>query len=184
MKGATLIELMLALFITTLILSGLMTIYLSTKSINQVQIALTTIMENSNIAFHFLNSDIKTGNKNTVQPYYNTEMKTGSMALSVLHLTTNEINHYFIGKTARKNERGDSIYALYRFDGIHPKTELVEGVNDMRIQYAVLENNKIVESVEKEINSASKVVGISIMLTFSSINALSLQKNEYTYVSI
>jgi hypothetical protein len=182
MKGTTLIELMLALFISTLILSSIIGIYVATQSVQQMQIALTTLVENSHLAFSFLTSDIKKENK--IQPYFNSEIKKGSMAFTVRHEIKNEINTYFIGKTKRNDARGNFIYALYQLDNQHRKLELVEGINDMKIQYTLLENNKMIERSAEEINNKSKIIGLSIMLTLTSLNTVPLQKNEYMYVSL
>jgi Tfp pilus assembly protein PilV len=184
MRGVTLIELMLALFISTLILSALIAIYLATLSINQNQIALSAIIENSNMAVNFMSSDLRAAGKKKVQPYYSAEMKPGSMALTVCHDLTNEINSYFIAKTKRKNKLGQPIYALYQYDNKHIKTELVEGVNDMNIQYTVVDHNQLKHVSENEINNSSNVIGISIMLSLSSLNEMILNKNEYFYVAI
>lgn len=184
MKGTTLIELMLALFISTLILSSLIEVYIATQSINQTQCALSTIMVNSHIAFNFLKSDLKSGTDNKVQPYYDAKIKADSMGLTVQHVATNKINTYFVDKTLRINDRGESIYALYQLDTKNHKQELVEGINDMKIQYSILKNNKIIEINADEINNKSKIIGVSIMLTFASLNEFTLKKNEFMYVSI
>lgn len=184
MKGTTLIELMLALFISTLILSSLIEVYIATQSISQTQCALSTIIINSHIAFNFLRSDLKTGNDNKIQPYYDLKMKSGSMGFTVQHLDSHEVNTYFVAKTMRIDNRGEAIYALYKLDTEKHKQELVEGINDMQIQYTILKNNKIIEVNANQINSESKITGISIMLTFISLNEFHLQKNEFMYVSI
>lgn len=184
MKGATLIELMLALFISTLILSGLIEVYLATQSISQTQCALSTIMINSHIAFNFLRTDLKTGNENNIQSYYDIKIKAGSMGFTVQHLDSHKVNTYFVAKTMRINDRDEAIYALYQLDTEKHKRELVEGVNDMKIQYSILKNNKIIEINANEINKESKIIGMSIMLTFASLNEFSLQKNEFMYVSL
>jgi hypothetical protein len=52
-----------------------------------------------------------------------------------------EKNTYFIGKTARFDENGSVVFALYEMSNNANKTELVEGVNDMKINFVVLEKN-------------------------------------------
>lgn len=184
MKGATLIELLLALFISTLILSTLIEVYIATQSISQTQCAISNIMVNSHIAFHLLKSDLKSGAENKVQPYYDAKMKPNSMGFTVQHVETHEVNTYFVSKTLRINDRGEAIYALYQLNKNKYKRELVEGIHDMKIQYSILKNNRIIEVNSSELNSESKIIGISIMLTFSSLNKFSLQKNEFMYVSL
>ncbi|MCD6038674.1 MAG: hypothetical protein K0S27_74 [Gammaproteobacteria bacterium] len=280
MKGTTLIELMLALLISMLILSSLTAVYLATKKIIQTQEALTTILENSNIAIFLLNSDLKMAgymgcaaqdknlviknkmawesiNKNKIQPYYTSDIKPDSEGFTVYHadkenafllramLTSSllyssdkpffsegdlliitdckmselffvnkvikentgiqeiipekplsqlygqgakisrfDIHTYFIGKTPRYTAFNDPIYALYRLDQRSHKKELVEGVNNMKIDFTEVKNNQVVERPSKEMNPESQIIGVSIMLTFVSLNAFRLQKNEYIYVSI
>lgn len=280
MKGATLLELMLALLISTLILSGLITVYLAMQTVNQTQVALTTIQENCRAARTLLSFDIKMAgyagcaklrkyypinysaafsltNANKIQSYHSAAMKAGSAALTVRHaagknavliksmknysllytsaaprfyrgdllylsdcsnaelfivkdlirenngiqkilaerplhtlykenaeVSEFNINTYFVGQTARRNANGAVIYALYRQDIKLHKTELIEGIDDMKVKYNFLENGQLYELTEAEVNDWSKVVGISIMLTLSALNSVSLQKNEYIYVSL
>lgn len=91
------------------------------------------------------------------------------------------VNTYFIGQTTRRDANGAVIYALYKQDIQWHKTELVEGVDDMQIKYIFLENGQLHALAEEEVNDWSKVVGVSIILTF---NAGSLQKREYIYVAL
>jgi type IV pilus assembly protein PilW len=80
-----------------------------------------------------------------------------------------ESNTYFVGKTNRQSADGSPIYALYIEDIYQQKTELVEGVEDMKIHYDINDNG---------------IVGISIALTLSSLSNFSLQKKWYTYVTL
>jgi type IV pilus assembly protein PilW len=57
--GLTLIELMIALFISMLILSLVTTIFLAAEKNFRLQIALSHIQENARLAIHFLNSNLQ-----------------------------------------------------------------------------------------------------------------------------
>lgn len=280
MRGATLIELMLALLISTLIFSSLITVYLATQTVNQAQVALTTIQQNGRVATSLLSLDIKmagyTGcaklrknypinysadfsltNENKIQPYHSTAIKVGSAALTVRHVAGENavlikpmkndsllyasakprffkgdllhlsdcsnaelfivkelirenngiqkilperplhalygensginrfnINTYFIGQTTRRNARGTAIYALYRQDIKLHKTELIEGVEDMKVKYNFLDNGRLYEIAEGEVNDWSRIAGVSIILTLTDLNSVLLKKNEYIYVSL
>lgn len=183
MKGMSILEMMLALFISTFILSSVITIYIEIQSIIQIQQAISTIIENSNMAFYFLRSDLKKiPYDNQVKPFYS--LNINGSALTVQHESTHENNTYFIGKTKRKDDKGEPVYALYQVDINKQKRELVEGINDMKIQYTILKNNQLFDVAENEVTNEDKVVGVSITLTFTSLNAFYLQKNEAMYVSL
>jgi type IV pilus assembly protein PilW len=95
-----------------------------------------------------------------------------------------EVNTYFIGKTPYQTTKGLPIYALYRKDIHSYKTELVQGVNDMKIHYGIIDNGRLVEHPANEISDSPIVLSVSIKLTFNSIDALKLSKNEYSYVTL
>jgi competence protein ComGC len=157
--GTTLIELMIALMISILIIGSVTEIYLATQAIQQNQIAMTTIVENSRIAKNFLKS-------------------------TVAQIKQYDQNSYFIGKTDRFDAKGDAIYALYHQDSHAKKMELVEGVNKMKIKYAVLKNNELVEHPIEEITDWSKVRGVAIEWVFASLNASTMEKTEYEYIAL
>jgi len=45
-------------------------------------------------------------------------------------------HRYFVGVTGRNNRSGDPVNALYRFDGAGIAEELVEGVENLQVEYA------------------------------------------------
>jgi type IV pilus assembly protein PilW len=94
-----------------------------------------------------------------------------------------EINTFYIGKTDRKDLAGLPVYALYQKDKYSHKTELVEGVNGMQIQYFIEENGNIFEEKIPTVNQWNAVVGISLQLNFSSLNRFPLQKTEYHVIA-
>jgi len=164
-RGATLIELIIALTLSFLIVSSLGALYLAQQQSQHSQAAIITMIENTRIAKYFLKSGIK-NNKNNNKP---------------------DITNYFIEKTTRKDEMGIPIYALYRQDTtVRPfkKIELVEGVNTMEIKYAVLENHQLVEYPIDKITDWSNVRGFSIKLLFSSFDKIHLEKIEYVYAAL
>ncbi len=80
-----------------------------------------------------------------------------------------ESNTYFIGKTNRQYPNGASIYALYIKDIHQQKIELVEGLEDMKINYAINDN---------------EIAGVSITLLLSSLNDFLLQRKWSVYVAL
>lgn len=95
-----------------------------------------------------------------------------------------EIDHYYIAETERKDRKGLPIYALYKKESDAHKLELVEGVSDLKIFYAVLENNALKDFPGREVLDWKKVVGVTLEITLVSLNDFSLQKTFYRYVAL
>jgi len=96
------------------------------------------------------------------------------------------ISKLFISKTKRKNNRGESIYALYKSilkenNTFSRKSELVEGVYDIHFQYSVMRKNRLYDLSVKEISDWSQVVGVTIKLE---MNQSHLYKTRYLYVAL
>lgn len=277
--GFTLIELMLALLISSLILCSLSFIYLTCEKNQKTQAALMTIQENSRIAKEILGSAIHTAGyigcvkltkhflitndypvqlteNSKMKPYAGNEKKPGSDAFSIIQANTVnayliqsmndysrlivstsllfeeeelmvisdcksadifkiqqvinmgtmqiiiperplkklyglyaevgqlENNTYYIAKTDRIDEARSPVYALYKKDIYSRKTEILDGINNMKINYAVSENGQLRQRRGDEINAQSKIVGISIMLELSSLNRVAMNKNVFYYVSL
>ncbi len=276
--GVTLIECMVAILISSLVLSSLTVLYIATQKNLERQEALMTIQENSRVALHILDSAIKTAGyigcarltndfpftsdmvlneKNKIQSYMHGQIKPGSDAITImranpindnlvinmvdhLHVTISadlsfdkrnhaliadcesaelfrvadvnsigsnlqiivsekplhklysyqaelsqfEINSYFVAKTERLDQNGNPIYALYMRDIDANKTELVEGVNDMHIEYSVVENGRLQDKNANQIQDWSQVVGIAMTLVFSGLNQAHVTQKEYLYVAL
>jgi hypothetical protein len=78
------------------------------------------------------------------------------------------IDSYYIAKTTRKDKKGNFIYALYHEDIHARKLEIVEGVEDMKISYGVLENNHLTEYPSEKITREHQIVSVTFELLFSS----------------
>lgn len=81
-----------------------------------------------------------------------------------------QVDSYFIGKTTRKSVHGEPIYALYQSDVTGRVFELVEGVNDMQIQYIN--------------DSHDHLVSISLQLQLRAVGDYSLEKQVVMYVAL
>ena len=91
------------------------------------------------------------------------------------------MNHYFISKTNRVDEKKKPLYALFLRD-IHQQTmELVEGADQMKIIYSVNQNGELVDQVSSQISDWSKVVGVAIELFVSSAQ---IKKTWPLYVAL
>lgn len=278
-NGLTLIEMMLALTLSVLILSGIMEIYLATENNHLTLTALSSLQENGNIAIQLLSSDIRIAGyigcakltphfpltthvatsmtpENKIENYQSVAIKEESDAITLRHASSEnatllqpmqsksilsitqkpkfhqndnliisdcktaeifsikkivaskdkrqiftrqplntyfnafaevnllKITTYFIGKTERHDATGAPIYALYKMDENFNKTELVEGIKNMKIDYDMVEQGKMIEHPANEVRNAAKIAGISIKLTLTSLNQIRLQKNVYTYVAL
>jgi type IV pilus assembly protein PilW len=105
-RGMTLIELMLALTLTLLILTGLSSVYLAIAKNHLAEAGLQNIQENARVTLQLLNSTLRLAGyigcakleddfgvassvpdlitkKNRIQPYFSSEMKPGTDALTV-----------------------------------------------------------------------------------------------------
>lgn len=122
-------------------------------------------------------------NKDNIQ-FIETERPLNKYYSENSELSFFESNKYYIGETGRQDSKGFPIYALYMKDIALHKTELVENLIDMKVSYDLLEDKQLVAHTSNEINDWSKVVGVSIMLKFSSMNPFPMEKSIYTYVAL
>lgn len=109
-------------------------------------------------------------------------------SLSHLFLKNSELHrlayhHYYIADTGRKDFNGKPITALYKADQGH-SIELVEGVNQMKMEYDVLENGAIKKYSSVDLTDASHVVGVSLQLQFFSVNTFPMEKKVHLYVAL
>lgn len=267
--GFTLIELMIGIVLSTLILSGVIEIYLGAAQSHESQMDLHIIQDNARMAFSFLNSGIASAGyigcmkltpdfpkninitsqikiESLHQPnsdsmtihqvsHQHATITEPMTAYSILYVTDSleffpketvlisdcknaelfqiktlvsvnekikkiitihplhhlyeknaevsliESNTYFIDDTQRKTKTGLPIYALYLKKLDQPKMELVDHVENMKIQYDVNQHGKIETQTAEQMQDASNVVGVSLKLFFSSSR---LKKVLYDYVSI
>lgn len=77
-----------------------------------------------------------------------------------------EINTYFVDKTKRKSLSGKPIYALYSRDIHNQKTEWVDGIDQMQMQFDYFNEVR---------------VGVDATFSFSSVN-LKKQWNSYIHI--
>ncbi len=166
-KGFNLIELLFAMVISTILVLGLITIYLSIKMNYNLQQALASLQDSARFAINTLNQRIRLAgflgcadDKNPVDTKqaligYDsqhlpgslvTQVVSGTDALVVTSCVSNfyiaknaEITSmaYYIGDTGRKNSQGQSILALYQKPAGSDREELVSGVEQMQIQYGL-----------------------------------------------
>jgi hypothetical protein len=93
------------------------------------------------------------------------------------------LNTFYIGKTTRLNSDGSPLYALYKKDLNMHKTELIEGVSSMKIQYCVENEGMVQEVSAAAIEDWSKVQGVRLALEFSSSDTFPFKKNAFVYAT-
>lgn len=92
-----------------------------------------------------------------------------------------ENNSYYIGQTTRVDEDGKPIFVLYKLDSNDRKLELVEGINDMQIDFTILSDGSLSQS---KTANGPELLGVAVELTLSGLNHFPLFKKEYNYVAL
>jgi type IV pilus assembly protein PilW len=163
-QGFSLLETLLAAFLGLILISGLLEVYLSIKTIYPLQDALARMQENGRFALHFLRLGVReagyVGCANTTQPVqhnaaiqgYNSQNlpadwkkqaapNTDMLIIKKCTFTKNKNQvvdiAYFIGNTGRRNQKGEPIFGLYEKIDSQPRSELIAGVENLHIQYGV-----------------------------------------------
>ena len=90
-------------------------------------------------------------------------------------------NHYFVGPTARKDQHGHRLSALFVRDIHHRKLELVEGITHLAFNYAVLVHGQLQQLKADQIADWSKVRGVSGRIE---IFSAPLRKHWYFFSAI
>ncbi len=91
------------------------------------------------------------------------------------------IEKYFIAKTNRFYSNGEAVYALYREDNNEGKMELVEGIQQMKINYVLKKGGTLSEVAAAQVGDWSQVVAATFELT---VVAPPFKKIWYVYGAI
>lgn len=90
---------------------------------------------------------------------------------------------YFIGETGRVNAVNQPVNALYRFDGANAE-ELVDGVDDLQIEYALDTNaDNVVDTFRDPggVTDWSEVMAVRVSLLFNSVEAANTEEANYRF---
>lgn len=213
-KGVTLIELMLAISLAFVLALGLSALYISLKNNYNLQQGYARIQESARFLTVFLTQRITMAGLATCQSNggapvlassvwgYDSEhspdnmqeeIKPGTDAVAIdgcvnntsktqdLHLVNMT---YFVGDTHRLNSQGEKIYALYQKPSDGDREELVQGVSQLKIQYALRDDTgKNVASYEsaQNVNNWSKVVAVNFSLVLDSVEPVIHQPQSYYF---
>ena len=174
--GLTLIELMLALTLSILLLSGIYAVFIFSQKILQTQMSLIQIQENIRVIAETLTHDIQYAKAGNILSFHDNEMAPSSDGVTIRRKCS-----YFIGKTTRQHNDGSIVYALYKKLFGHAKEEWMEDVDEMKIEYSVSERGSIIGKKEDEIMDWSRVVGVSIAFT---LRLQASQKRVFVYAAL
>jgi len=186
--GHTLIEMLVAVFLSTLLLTGLMMIYI-TEKLNYFSVsALVDLQDRARFVSDLLRRNIREageakcenkrkfvnqqhaiyGNENTIVIGKCMHYKKNNQFIQM---------RYFVSDTHRKDSKGDRIFALYRKPVDGEREELIAGVSGMSIKYGVAtKNNRNVDHYisANAVDSWSDVDSVSITLSLSYLNTVRL----------
>jgi type IV pilus assembly protein PilW len=104
----------------------------------------------------------------------------------VTELTTHT---YFVADTGRNTAAGQDILALYRFDGTGAAQELVDGVENLQIEYGLdsVSSDGVIDEYTDSPSSVadwSNVKAVRVMLLLNSVDAASTVPPDYTYFGL
>jgi len=97
-------------------------------------------------------------------------------------------NVYFIGTTGEENKYGDPIRSLYLqtlpYDDSNPPTELVEGIENMRIRFGIRQSNGSMAyfAANESGYDSRKVETVQLGFLMSSIDRIRNENDTQTYV--
>lgn len=102
------------------------------------------------------------------------------------HSQVNLYQHesYYIERTNRYDEYHQMIDAFYRKNKDGKKTEMIEGINDMKIFYSIIKDGNMTDIPTGHFYETGDITGISILLKHASLIERGLNKAQYIYVAI
>lgn len=174
--GLTLIELMLALTLSILLLSGVYSIFVFSQKILQTQMNLMQIQESIRVVAETVTHDIQHARLGNIRSFQDNEMAPSSDGITIRKKCS-----YFIGKTTRQHNDGSVVYVLYKKLFGRAKEEWVEDVDEMKVKYSIVERGSIIGKKADEIMDWSKVVGVSITLT---LRSQTIKKRVFIYAAL
>ena len=209
--GFSLIEIWVALFLASLLMSGLITFYLQVESSNRLENALADIQERARFTLALL------GHRTRLAGYARCENSTrpiiqqgALMGYSVHHLPSalgawvdsdsdaivvGECVHYkgrqrflriiyYLSDTRRKNSQGQPIIALYEKVMGKRREELTAGIAQMRILYGLSakDHRRIVHyETANHVRDWSRVSSVKIALLFRSMDPVLRKSMKYGF---
>jgi type II secretory pathway component PulJ len=156
--GFSLIELMIAIFLSVLISTVLIDFFITAKKSFQTQSELNQLQENTRIISHLLAAEIREA-KN-ISLYEGHEIKNGTQSLLLVRSDASQ-KAFFISKN-------NNLY-LKNFSGL--SLSLVENICDMKIFFDVNEKNQIREISSELADKNAEIVGVAVRLLYCGKNS-------------
>lgn len=164
--GLSLIELMMALTIFTILLCTLSTIYLALKKHQQILNELSHDHENTRIVMHVLSQEIRSAG--FMSGPGSLKLSGTANTLTIHH--PGKVITYFVAKTKRGNS------ALFVRDN-KMTMEIAEDIQSMKLRYAFYQAGSLVTLEANAVQDWTQVLGVSIKLVF-------LKYIGYAYIAL
>lgn len=200
-SGFSLMELLAAVFLSSLLLLGLTKIYLSVQESYRLQNSLLNIQEKMRLLSRLLTYRVRMAGfagcdhsvEKVKQPQAIVGYQKGDNAVLALGECYPFKNReqfmrvkYFVAKTSRKNSQGSPIYALYQQPIGSRRIELAEGISKMQIKYGIATQDakNIKQYISApQVSDWKKVRSVDIKLLFNSIDQR-IKKSFNLYISL
>lgn len=207
--GMTLVEVMLACSLSLFLLLGLTQIYMAIKKTQIRQDAVLEVTENARFAEQLLVQDIRMagyagceqgepvnqaqaikGYQDNLPDFLQGKVKkdTDSLIIGRCRKNDGQIKFgqyaYFIGATSRKNQLGQTVYALYGQPIAGAKEELVANITSMKILYGLAKEGS--QDIEKyvsanQITAWETVRAVDLALLASSEQPVYITAESYPF---
>ncbi len=141
---------------------------------------VTTAPEGAGLITHHASDNKDNGNLSRAYGEGGTEADTRVMKFNS--------NVYFVGTSGRTNNDGDEIRSLYLqslpYTASNPPTELVEGIENMRVRFGIRQNNGAMAyfAANESGYDSSRVETIQLGLLMSSYDRIRNEDDSQTYV--
>lgn len=86
---------------------------------------------------------------------------------------------FYVANTFRKNGSGDFIYALYSKDFNERTWELIEGIENIQLDFGLNRSGKFIHLPAREISDWQNISSVRLSLLFNSIEAALLKPQAY-----
>lgn len=204
LNGFTLLEMLMAVALSSLILLAIFKITVSIQTIKQQAMALSSIQERMRFLSYFLREKIhmagnnvcmtQTPNPNalTIQGYaaniakeqLGIDAKSGTDVLQLRECAREKDQNryttllFFVAATHYVNPQNQTGYALFYKIGDHRKEELIPGVDDFTLFFGLAEKNYFRYVSLSEVIDWPKVNSVKIEIMLSAMNHLRWRKMD------
>lgn len=201
MQGFTLLEMILACALSTLLIAGLLKIFLGLQHSITLQKTIADMQERGRFAVILLKNFIRKSGKNdcellkpvgnALREYHSQQVMPNTDAIVV-----KTCRHYlkkmrylptalYIARTTRRNSSGETITALFEKNLLSQRRELIENVRDMQIRYGIASpsGSEIAHTVPAEqVTDWKQVKSVAISLLLVSMRSVLPYPKAYWFM--